>query len=358
MMFRFWKSVRIAALAASATLAVPEIALAQGASDPLAALDGKTIRFIIGAATGDTSDVYSRAFLAAMEALLPRTTILAQNLPGGAGALALVESLSSTGDAIVLVNINSSAIYTQLRGDSVAAYDLTQFQWIGAMANNQRLAAVRTSLGIDSLEGLLARGEEAITPVTSAGSAGNVEATFLGTITDLDLKIVVGVDDEIRDALLLAGDADLSVNSYATLKPMIDAGTMIPIVRLGSSGGYPAALDAVPTLADVARAGTPSSLIGAVDTLNRISRVMVAKPGTDPAVVGALRAVFDQALARPELAGGLARAGLTVEPTSGAEAQRLISDLLGDAATLALVRQYFTCGQLPTEAEERACLGR
>lgn len=357
-MFRLSRLTRIAAVAASAAGLLPASAFAQAGADPLAALDGKTIRFIIGAATGDSSDLYARAFMAAVEPLLPNTTILAQNLTGGGGALALVESLSSSGDAIVLVSFNSSAIYTQLRGDSVAAYDLNQFHWVGALANNQRLAAVRTSLGVSTFEELLARGEEVVTPVTSAGSAGNVEATFLGTITDLDLKIVVGVDDAVRDALLLAGDADLSVNSYATLKPMLDAGTLVPIVRLGSSGGYPAALDSVPTLADVAREGTPAALVNAVDTLNRVSRVLVLKPDTDKLVVDALRAAFEQAVERPEIAEALGRSGLTMQPTEGAEAQRLIGGLFGDQATLDLVRKYFTCGQLPSEAEEQACLGR
>jgi tripartite-type tricarboxylate transporter receptor subunit TctC len=348
----------IAALALASALAPPcGPAFAQAPVDALAPLDGKTIRFIIGTGPGEGTDLYSRALIDAMQPLIPTTTILAQNVAGGGGTLALVEAQSAGGGAIVLASVNASPIYSQLRGSDLSVVDLNRFHWIGSIASNQRVAVIRTSLGVANVEELIALGREIIAPTPSATSPSNVETTLLGAITGLNLQIVVGVSEELRDAMLLAGDADLAVNSFYTMQPLIESGQLMPIVRLGSTG-HPPELEALPTVADIALPGTPPALGEMMDTLDRLGRLVLSPPDTDQATVDALRLVMERAMDSPDLAATLVRQSLQLAPTTGAEVERRVTDLLGDPAMVELFRAYFECGKREAEGPSVDCVAQ
>lgn len=319
----------------------------------LGSLEGKTIVFIIGGTPGNDADFYGRGFLEGLEAVLPRTTIHTQNINGGGGSLALVEAMTTRpGRVITLALIRSTPVYSQIFGSELAPFDLNEFHWIGSLTNNQSVVAVRSSLGIATFDGLVASDRPLILPVS--GTAEEIEASLLGAITPLHLRIVPDVDDEIRDTLLLAGDADLALASYLSLKPRIDAGDLVVALRLGTSG-FPPELAGVPTLADNARPGVSPQAVALIDSLNGLSRVIVAAPATDPADVEALRAAFDLAVARPEVATAYVGHALVLAPTPGAEVERQMDVLLGEPASADLFAAYLDCGRQESDGPERDC---
>jgi tripartite-type tricarboxylate transporter receptor subunit TctC len=347
------KFLHIAALvSALAPLCGP--ASAQAPADPLAALEGRTIRFIIGGTPAGDADFYGRGFLDGLEAVLPQTTIHTQNISGGGGSLALVEAMASGGGPVItLALVHSTPVYSQIFGSELAPFDLGEFHWIGALTNNQNVVAVRSSLGIASVEALVALGRPLVLPVS--GTAEEIEAGLLAAMTPLHLRIVPDVDDEIRDTLLLAGDADLALASYLSLKQRVDSGDLIIVLRIGSSG-YPPELAGVSTLAETARPSISPQAVALTDSLDGLGRLVVAAPATDPADVEALRAAFDLAVAKPEVAAAYQRQSFVLAPTPGAEVERQMDLLLGNVAAGDLFAAYLACGRQETSGPEQECV--
>lgn len=347
----------ILALAALLAHAVALPAAAQTPAD-LAALDGKTLRFVITGNAGGGTDRYARTFIEGLQLLLPNTRILAQNAEGGGGTVALIEAQEQRGDLINLVVTHTTPVFTQMLGTELsAAFDLNQFHWIGALANNQRVLVVRTSIGERSIAALATRDRPLLGPVETIGSAGDIELRLVDAMTDLEIELVPGVEDALRDSLLLAGTADLAAGNYLALKPLIDAGTVAPLLRLGIDG-YPADVAAaVPALRDLVRPGASPVVVGILDTLNKLGRMILAAPQTDPAAVDALRIAFDRTVATPGLAETFAARNLLLAPTDGQDLAAGIAVLLGDAEAKTLLERYLDCAER-IGAEEIACLAR
>lgn len=328
----------------------------RGQEPGLSILDGRTIRFIIGDNAAGESDVYGRALVEAWRKLLPRTDIFVQNLEGAGGALALAESLQGDGDAIVVVVAHTSPIYSELLDTELSVFHLTEFQWLGAMTNNRRVAVVRRSLGAATAAEAAASGV-LVASASTVSSAAYFETLVIGAMTDLPLRPVVGVTNALRDAMLLAGEIDFAINSSFAIQPLIDSGDLTVLIRLGRDGYSPELTAAAPTLGEIVRPGTPPSLVETFDSLNRLGRMAVTPPGTDPAIVAALRVAFDRAVATPEMAASVERSGGLLSPTSGAEVAALIAALLGDEQAIETFRSYFECGLANAEGRPVACVG-
>lgn len=349
-------SVRPVSFALAALLWLGAAAAEENVAPEFAVLDGATLRFLISGNPGGGTDRYARTFIEGLQTVLPNTRILAQNAEGGGGTVALIEAQEERGNSINLVVTHTTPVFTQMLGTELsAAFDLNEFHWIGALANNQRILVVRTSIGETTIGGLARR--PLLGPVEVAGGAGDIEMRLVDVMTDLDIEIVPAVDDPLRDSLLLAGTVDLGAGNYLAMKPLIDTGTAIPLLRFGADG-YPVAVAAtVPTLADVVRPGSSRLMVGILDTLNKLGRMVLAAPDTDPAAVAALRLAFDRVVAMPGMADNFAARNLLLAPTSGADLAEGIAVLLGDQAAKGLLDLYLDCAD-EADFAEIACLAR
>lgn len=320
----------------------------QAAAQGLAALDGRTVRIIVGANPGGSTDRYARLLIDALEPMLPNTALLAQNLPGGDGLLAVAEGAMAGPNAITLVVIQTGPLYEQLRRTDSPSIDIGEFHPIGSLATNQRVVAVRSSLGAASFAELVALDRHLVDATYSATASNHMDSLLVAAMTAMHTHVVTGVDDEVRDPMMMAGEVDLSVSTYLNLRPLFLSGAAIPLLRTGASG-YQADLAELPTLADVALPETPPELIAMMDTLNLIGRLVMAVPNTDPGVVAALRIAFDEAVASPEVQRAYAAQSLDLSPTPGAEIERRISVLLHDAPAGEAFRAYLACGEDESE---------
>ncbi len=338
-MTRGLRRVLLGIAAAAVCLTASLTASAQGA-DPLA---GKTLRFIIGANAGGSSDNYARIFIDQLRPLFPNTTMVAQNLPGADGQFAIVEAAASGPNAVTLVFIQPGPIYDQLRQSTAPAIDLATFHPIGALASNQRLVIVRTSLGATNFDEVVALGLRLKTPTTSAVAANHVESVLIDAVTPLELDVIAGVDDQVRNPMFIAGELDAIVTSYFNVRTLFESGHMVAVLRTGETG-YPPEFASLPSLADVALPGTPPEVIEIMDTLNALGRLLIAAPNTDPAAVEALRVGFDEVVAAPALAAEYDRLGLSFGPMSGHELEARMVTLLADRHAGDIFRAYLACG--------------
>jgi tripartite-type tricarboxylate transporter receptor subunit TctC len=314
------------------------------AADELDILRGKTIRFIIGGDAGSGTNLYGRPFIERLQKALPDTEIRAQNMSGASGGLALTEAAAAGGDVITLVVINNTPVFSQMRGSALAAYDLRQFHWIGSLTTNQRTMAMRKLLGPPKLDTLRSLGRLPVAVVSDAGSPSHLETVVISAMTGIPMKIVVGVDEDQRDAFILAGDADIVTSSYFSLVPLVESGDLVPVLKL-SAEGYPPELADLPTLAEASRPGTPQALIRLMESLNKTGRLIAAAPATDPSVVTGLRSAFDQIMAEGELEKDFAEQKLVYAPTGGAELAERIDEALDQGEVGEHLKSYMECGE-------------
>ena len=336
MVAQFLFGLMFAALVASA--GQPAVA------DELDILDGKTIRFIVGSDASSGTHRYARPFADELQRLLPETTIRVQAMPGAGSMVALAEAYGAAGSVITLVAGQYSPIYAQMLERDTVAFDLDDFHWIGALTNNQRTLAVRRTLEQQTFDDLVRRDVPPIALIDGAGSPGHYELRLITAMAGFDVRMVTGVEDDLRITMLMAGDADLVLNSYYQLDGIVEAGELTPILRYGRDD-YPTTLDDLPTIADVARPGTPAALVDLLESFDKIGRPIAAAPATDPAIVAALRAAFESIVAGPELAAAYEKANLILAPTSGEEIAERIHDILGRSDTLASMKEYLACSE-------------
>lgn len=152
----------------------------------------------------------------------------------------------------------------------------------------------------------------------------------------------------------MSGDADVAIGSQISLVPLIEAGQLVMVLRLGSAG-YPPGLDAVPTLRDLARPEISREIIGLTESLNNLGRLVLAAPATDPAIVEALRLAFDAAMAHPATIAAYEGGDLVLAPTPGAAVEAAMRGLLGNASAREVLVGYLACGEREGGAADEDC---
>lgn len=332
-----WRCLVLAALIAGANFGAVAFAA------EFDALAGRTIRAIIGGSPGGGTDVIGRAFFAALQKAVPEASIRVQTIDGGQGAVAVKELSLAGGNLITVAIFANGPIYSQLLASDAVPFDLSRLNWLGSLADNRRLVAVRRAAGSD-FSGLAKATRQPVMPISSAGSPGYIEAMLLNALTGLHLKVVPGFSDAQADQMLLAGDADVRLSGSFALGPMIASGDMVPVLRIGD-GSYPAPLRSLPKLADVAKPGAPKELIFLLDSMNRLGRLYAAAPGTPPAAIAALRASFEVAVRDPGFLAAMARNETIGDPTSGEELAEAMRRILGDPNLPPMIAAFRDCGQ-------------
>jgi tripartite-type tricarboxylate transporter receptor subunit TctC len=330
------------------------VATAQPSPD-MSVLADKTVRIIIGGPPNGGTDNYSRPFADGLKSLLPGTTVLVQNVAGGGGVLALIEAQASP-NTINLVTIQNVVLYSQVTASETLPVDLLEFHAVGSFTHDQRVLAVRVALGASTFEDLAALGRPLVISAATEAAAARYEALILSALTDVRFRVLVGIDNATREMLFMSGDSDADLNGYNSLRSLIDSGVGMPILRM-SVDGYPPELAGVQTLKDVAGSRAPAGLLGTMDSFNRLGRIVLAAPSTEPAVVEALRAAFDTIVASAELGEAYARQQLVLVPTAGADVDQRLQALLGEPAALETFRAFVACGERRAAGEAIACTG-
>ena len=114
-------------------------------------------------------------------------------------------------------------------------------------------------------------------------------------------------------------------------------------------------MQSLPKLADVALPQAPKELVLLMETLNWLGRPYAAAPGTDPAVVAALRLAFLVANEDAALKEFMANEGFVGTSTSGEALQTAMNSLLSNPNLKSIVRHGLDCGKAMSEDPAATC---
>jgi tripartite-type tricarboxylate transporter receptor subunit TctC len=285
------ETMKIERAAAAALMAV---ALACGHIQPAAAQDfsGKPIRIIVGLAPGGGTDVTARLIAQRMSASLG-TRVYVENKAGGAFEPAYRELTSAAPDGRTMFFISTATVVTQ-PSQKDYPFDVRKMAAVSEVGNGPFILTARKELGFHDIKDLIAYARKnpgKLTFGSGGGAAGSfslsVELLRLATGINIVNVPYKGSSEVLSD--LLGGRVDAMFDATPIEIPQVKAGVVGGVAVTGRER-----LAALPEVGTFAEAGLKD-----FDVSNYY--VLLATPGTPPAVLQKLRDEVAKAVAAPDV---------------------------------------------------------
>lgn len=241
----------------SAAMAASLLLIGQSDADFAAAqtYPSRPIMLVVPLAPGGSTDVIGRLTAEGMSRVIG-APIVVENVSGAGGSTGVGRVVKAAPDGYTFLvgqwgtNVASGAIYN-------LSFDLLQdLQPIGLIAAQPFLVVARKSMEATDLKQLLAwikaNPEKATQAHAGIGSPGHVSGIFLQNATGLKWAMVAyrSAGPALQD--VLTGNIDIALDTPATSKPHIDAGTLKAYATTSK-----ARIAAFPNLPTVEEAGVP-----------------------------------------------------------------------------------------------------
>src|SRR6185503_18822675 len=300
---------------------------------------GKTVRLVVGSATGNFYDSWGRLIARYWGKYLPgNPEVLVQNMPG-AGSVTATNYVYGVAkpDGLTLALQNNSIYIEQLVGRKEAQFDLRKFHWIGSASQDSIIFYMRADTPFKTVGDII----KAKQPPSCGGSGTTSSDYIVGKILELSLGA------KINPVLGYPGgaEADLAVEkgeivcrahtlaSHFGREPFNSwhkKGFDRHLLQSGRKRD-PRAAEA-PTIYELLDefkvSNNSRKVVQAMLSGGEFGRPIVATPGTPADRVKALRESFVKVLKDPELLTEARKARMEVDYTSGEELEALIKDVL------------------------------
>ena len=271
---------------------------AQGAAYP-----NKPIRLVVGFAPGGAADYVARAISDAMGKAIGQS-IIVENRAGAGSSIAAENVAKSAPDGYSILLASPSSISVNPALNPKLNYTPKDLVPITKVTTSPLVIAVNPSIGINSVQDLIARAKQAPGKINYATS-GNGSAPHLGAALFTQLTGVEMVHIPFRGGApaiqsVIAGDTQVTFGTPPSVLPMIQAGRL---KGLAVSTRNSSAL--VPGLPGMQEAKLPEYSI-------EFWYGLFVPVGTPPAVMKRIFDAAQSAMAQPSVKAALAREGTDV----------------------------------------------
>lgn len=316
-------------LALFAVLGVCAVAPSAAADDIADFYKGKSLVFAVGTGAGGEYDLQARLLARHIGRFIPGNPQgVPQNMPGAGGAkmaawLYSVAPKDGTQFGIIMNNFPAS----QAVGAVDLHFDVTKFNWIGAIGALTQTITSWTASGVKTIDDL--KTKEYIAGASGRGAITYTLPAAMNALLGTRMKIVTGYQggNDINLAME-RGEAHIRSNSWSswkTTRPDWIAEKKITI--LSQSGRRAADLGDVPSLEDLTTNPDDRTIMELVVSGNYIGRPQAMPPGTPADKVAAMRAAFQATVKDPAFIAEVEKLRLELDPVSGEELQSYITKL-------------------------------
>jgi tripartite-type tricarboxylate transporter receptor subunit TctC len=294
---------------------------------------GKTISLYIGFTQGGGYDVYARAVARFMGRHIPGNPAIVPRQMTGVGSLLAANNTYNTApkDGTVLATADQAIPVNEFVDDPGVRFRSDKFAWIGNPIADVNITLMWHASGIKTVEDAKSReitmGATAPPPNTSA-----LYPRLMNTMLGTRFKIITGYPG--------GADVDLAMergelhgrgsNAWATLKATRPDWVRDRKVNIITQIGLDRAKDLpeVPLLTELVKGEDDQALVRLLSATTSIGRPLFSTPDVPVDRVAALRHAFDETMKDPEFLAAAAKAGLDVQPISGAQLQTIVADML------------------------------
>jgi tripartite-type tricarboxylate transporter receptor subunit TctC len=291
---------------------------------------GKTIRLLVGFASGGY-DTYSRLLASVMSKYIPgNPTIIVQNMPGGS-SLNVANNLYTVApkDGTVLGSVSKAMGTLPLLGGHGTDFENGgEFNWIGSMNQEFSVLVAWSTTGIKTLQD--AQEKELVVAGDSPGADSmSLYPTVANKLLGTKLKMVYGYPGSNAMTLALErGEVSGRTWTWSTLKA--ERGywlteNKINVIMQWSMTRAPD-LPNVPTIAEFAKTDADRQVFELIFGPQVMARPIVAPPGVPADRVKALRAAFDASMKDKDLLAEAEKRKIEISPATGEEVQKIVTD--------------------------------
>jgi tripartite-type tricarboxylate transporter receptor subunit TctC len=306
---------------------------------------GKNIRIVVGFSPGGAFDAYSRALSRHMRKHLPGTpNISVENMPG-AGSLITANYLykAANPDGLTIGNFIGSVLMGQVLGQKGIEFDARRFEYVGAPARYYPVCVFSKASGILSLASWSASKTPLKMGGIGQGTSGDNTIKVLRAALGLPIQLVSGYKGmaEIRLATEAGEVAGTCFGPRTVWQKTLESGEVVPVLQVTARPAQD--FPKVPLAIDLAKSEEARKLIEfGVHNDNAIALTYALPPGTSKELLAMLRRGFMETLKDEEFVAEMKKARLDVDPVSGEEVEKIISESFRlDAALLAKLKDIF-----------------
>lgn len=256
----------------------------------------KSIKLIVGSATGDSFDLYGRLISRHLGKQIPgQPSIVVQNMQG-AGSLNALNYLMNVAprDGTALGLLIPVATVQPLLQPQVARFDPRLINWLGSIANDYFTCGFWTS---DKLEVKDLAAREHVVGSTAISGATYAATRVFSSALGLKLKLVPGYGsmNELNHAAEkgeVSGHCGLMATTLKTnLWQTFKAGQLQIVLRAGLSDDP--SLPSIPNAFDLVKSEEDRQVLLLLAGPWHYGRPLAAPPGVPPARLKALRSAFE-----------------------------------------------------------------
>lgn len=300
----------------------------------------KQIRVVVGFTTGGFYDRWARLLARYMPKYIPgNPTFIVQNMPGAGSVVAANYVYSVAKPDGLTIGFPSSGLYLdQIVGRPEVKFDLRKFAWIGSPVTEPMILYMRADSPYKSIADI----KNAKEP-PKCGSTGTVSTDFIlarmleDTLPPLKINTVLGYPggSEI-DIAVEKGEVmcrGMTASPYFGREPFLSWQKKNFVrVLLYTGAKRDERIPDVPTITEIFdKEKVPESsrrVAQVILAAESFGRPIIGTPGIPADRVQMLRHAFDQSMKDPELLAETKKQLMDVDPTSGANLEKLAQQIL------------------------------
>ena len=305
--------------AVAGLVALSAVVACSGAGEPADPADFDQLETVIVQSAGGGTDVLARTILDRFVRPQVDATLVTRNDEGDAGLLGLSTVERSDPDEAVVGFVNTTTLYAQYARGADAAVDLREMTPIAGYGRLPAVLVVNPSLGVDTIQDLVALYGSQPLPIGGASPGGSSElsAHSMKAAYGLNWTEYVAYDGSADLLAAIArGEVPAGAVSDTSAADALAAGTAVPVLVLGGERSQE-----VPDVPTATEAGLPATGSG------ENHRLIVASSRIEPAVRDRLVDVFRQALTSPEASAWAAENAVALEYSPPADVDQLIDGM-------------------------------
>jgi tripartite-type tricarboxylate transporter receptor subunit TctC len=294
----------------------------------------RTLTLVVGTEAGGGYDAYGRLFARYFARHFPGdASVVVQNMPGASGRRAAEFLYSSAPqDGTVMGTLEQNVPLTQVLGRENVRFDIARFSYIGNMSATVSTAIAWHTTGVKTIDD--AKTKEVIVGATGTSGTTELFARLMNRTLGTKFRFVMGYPggNEINLAMERGEVGGRASYSWASLKntssDWLATKKVYVLVQIGLHKAPD--LPDVPLLLDLAKPGEDREVIRLFSASLELGRVFLAPPNVPAQRVEILRQAFDASVDDPQFREEARRMALDVNPTNGAEVQRIIALLVAE----------------------------
>jgi tripartite-type tricarboxylate transporter receptor subunit TctC len=292
---------------------------------------GRTITVLIGYSPGGSYDAAGRVLARHMGRYIPgNPSLVPQNMPG-AGTLNLVNYLYNVSpkDGTAFGIFARGMAMEPLIGGTNAKFDATKLTWIGSAANEISLCATYATSPVKNWNDALTK--DFTVAGNGSGSDPDVFANVLRNAFGVKDRLISGYPGSAEISLAMErGEIDGRCGwSWSSIKAektqWLAEHKLNLIVQLALEKA--ADLPNVPLITELATNNRQRQILKLIFSRQTMGRPFAGPPGIPADRAQALRHAFDLTMKDPEFLAEAATRGLEINPVSGPDVEKLITEL-------------------------------